>query len=415
MQKKFLAVAIALVSVPALGQLSMYGTLDVAMQQLDLGKRTDGTNVSALRLASGLLSTPRLGFKGENALGMYGLHAGFQLETGFVTTGGLLTEYRSNYDSTLNTMPTMTAGKPSQYVMMKQSLFNRQARVYLAGTMGELSLGKQANPFSFVAGEVDPAHGGTTTTSSTLFSAVPYTAFVDNSIAYHTPEYNGLAACVMVSMNEPLFPMNATQDAYMHSDSGRLMSVSLEYSAGPLYAGMAYTTENYGSVLDRSINSPGHNALYLAGVSYDFGVAKPYTSFFSGKSYSPILTPVAGAGGVIPVAASSESLDRNVIVVSLGVSVPVGEFGYVLANFGSLTEQESTNVGAYLFGLGYAYSFNRSTTLYAAYSKLSNTNTNAADAVGMGLTLDGALPSSPALPQATSNPQSLELGLRYRF
>lgn len=413
MQKKFLAVAVALVSVPALGQLSMYGTLDVAIQQLDLGKRADGVNVSSLRLASGLLSTPRLGFKGESALGVYGLHAGFQLETGFVINGGLLTQYTSNFNSALNNIPPMTVGQPSQYAVTRQTLFDRQARVYVAGTMGEISFGKQANPFSFVAGEIDPAHGGTTTTSSSLFNAVPYTLFVDNSIAYHTPEYNGLAACVMVSMNEPLFPLNAEQDKYMVSDSGRLMSVSLEYSAGPLYAGVAYSTENFGSVADVATTSAGHNALYLAGVSYDFGFLKPYASFFSGKRYSPLLIlPPPPPPDVNP---TTEELNRNVTVVSLGMSVPVGEYGYVLANFGSLTEQDKTSVGAYLFGLGYAYSFNRSTTLYAAYSKLSNTNTSAKDAVGMNLTLDGALPTSPALPQATSNPQSLEVGMRYRF
>lgn len=403
MQKKFLAVAVALVSIPALGQLSMYGTVDVAVQKLDLGQRADGKEVSELRLTSGMLSSPRFGIKGEQPLGIYGLQVGFQLETGFVLQGGGVFENASNFNSAYM--------YPQEAL---RSLFSRQARLYLSGHMGELSFGRQMSPMYFVMNEMDPSHGGLSLTSSNLFHVTPYSLFVDNSIGYHTPEYNGLSACFLVGLAEATFPMTAAQDAVRHDEAGQVLSAALEYASGPLYVGFGYVTENRASFSSVSILEPAYTNQYVVGASYDFGVAKPYVSYFSGRKYDAMVPAGLDSSGNPLPNPTDHVLATDATVVSFGASVPVGEYGYVLANFGALTNHAVTDGGAYLFGVGYAYSFNRNATVYAAYTKLTNTLTTGGP--GAGLTLHGALRNGPTMmPDVKGDPQSIEIGFRYRF
>ena len=161
--KKVLFTLLALgASCTALAQSSVtiYGVADAG---LVVDKDAAGDRLT--RVASGVASGSRIGFKGKEDLGnglsaLFVLESGFNIDTGTSGQGGLL--------------------------------FGRQAYVGLSGKGGTVTLGRQYSPYYLALRDVaDPFVIGLAGTASNVM-ATNYR--VDNMAQYATPTWNKLSA-----------------------------------------------------------------------------------------------------------------------------------------------------------------------------------------------------------------------------
>ena len=166
----FTLLALGAASGGALAQSSvtMYGVADAG---LVFDKDAAGDRLN--RVASGVASGSRIGFKGKEDLGG-GLAATFVLESGF------------NID-------TGTSGQGGR-------LFGRQAYVGLTGSAGAVTLGRQYSPYYLALRDVaDPFVIGLAGTASNIM-ATNYR--VDNMVQYTTPTWSKLSADLAYGFGE---------------------------------------------------------------------------------------------------------------------------------------------------------------------------------------------------------------------
>lgn len=305
MQKKLIALAVAgLAAAPVFAQsnVTVYGVVDVG---LGWGKADDTTFTGVV---NGVLSGPRLGFKGTEDLGN-GLKAVFVLEQGY----------------------TVGTGAPAS---TKQ--FHRQSWAGLQGSFGTVGLGRQYAPgynytavFSAVsAGPVDPQSILSLKAGMTITPNTP--ARWDNSVTYNAGNMGGIMAEAIYS-----FQTNQAGDGRTDDDK---MGLGLGYAAGPLGVGLVYHRLK-GAADDT-------NEIYLAG-SYDLGVAKLFGSY-----------------------QQSDTDDFKNKLAYLGAIVPVGK-GNVHVALGALNPEGDDN-NSRSFSLGYTHGLSKRTTGYVAVNRTTN-------------------------------------------
>lgn len=212
--------------------VTVYGILDAG-----IARETGGAEGSVTKLASGVQSGSRLGFKGQEDLGN-GMSAHFVLENGL----------------------DLDTGKARQ----NGALFGRHAYVGLTTSAGTVNLGRQCNPIFIALDGIDPFETGFTGSATNLMSIG--TARTNNTVSYATPKLNGLSATVMYGFGEQ--PGDSTL--------GRTVAFSVDYAAGPLVATLAYD----------SLKVTSFNTLkeILLGASYNFGPATVHAAFETEKN-----------------------------------------------------------------------------------------------------------------------------------
>ncbi|MBB5608139.1 MULTISPECIES: porin [unclassified Janthinobacterium] len=152
----------------AQSNVTIYGVADAG---LVLDKDAAGERLN--RIASGVASGSRIGFKGREDLGG-GLAASFVLENGY------------NID-------TGTTGQGGL-------LFGRQAYVGLSGSAGAVTAGRQYSPYYLALRDVaDPFAIGLAGTASNLMVS---NLRVDNMLQYSTPTYHKLSADLAYGFGE---------------------------------------------------------------------------------------------------------------------------------------------------------------------------------------------------------------------
>ena len=238
--KKVLFTLMALgASCTALAQSSVtiYGVADAG-----LVVDKDATGNRLTRVASGVASGSRIGFKGKEDLGnglsaLFVLESGFNIDTGTSGQGGLL--------------------------------FGRQAYVGLSGKGGTVTLGRQYSPYYLALRDVaDPFVIGLAGTASNVM-ATNYR--VDNMAQYATPTWNKLSAELAYGFGEV-----ADDNAKNRSLGG-----AVHYIDGPLNLTVTHHRKENAAGTDQTRNS-------LLAMRYDFGVAQANLGYADNRALASV-------------------------------------------------------------------------------------------------------------------------------
>ena len=281
-------VAVAVLSMMSLtwaqSSVDLYGIADFWVGQAKGGGAKSG---------SGGLAASRWGIKGTEDLGG-GLSAGFVLEQVFDLASGASTDG-----------------------------FNRQSYVSLAGEFGEIRLGNVLTPLDDLNGNANSGYDSILAAISGVW--VGFNTNPKRLFYYATPEWAGMGAAVSRSLNG--------------SSNAEVTSFRLNYTEGPLYAGLAYQTDRQ--------SSPGLNVRHVfVNGSYDLGAVKLLASARS------VTHPDSGA---------DKSREYQI-----GVDVPISEAlalstGYARSIDRSAGLEVANRRG---YGLLMAYTMSKRTTVY---------------------------------------------------
>ena len=254
--------------------------------------------------------------------------------------------------------------------------FTRKSTVGVMGGFGEVRLGRDYTPMFTVAGVADPfgtngvgssynlansvttstviasagnfataqAAAAATTPASTVAAgavyADPNAVRANNSVAYYSPSFNGLTVSGMHSFGG--------ENTNLAKNASTMTSVKLAYGKGPLSVAVANQVTKGGVAAGgATADAEKITTNFMAG-SYDLGVAKLSAGYKTDKT-----TEVTG------------TLKSTI----LGVTAPMGaatlKASYVARKLGS------AKVGNQI-ALGALYDLSKRTTVYAAYSVLTN-------------------------------------------
>lgn len=354
MKKSMIAIAAlaAIASVPAMAEVSVYGTVDTAIRTVD---NASGGSRSAL--ASDGNAWNRLGFKGEEDLGN-GLKASFVLEQGLQLDNGF---------SAASPAASTAAGVPAP----ESRIFGRRSTLSLTSAQyGELRLGRDLTPTYIGYRDFDTfgALGlGSLGNLVDVFGGASTKVRADNLISYLTPNLGGFTAQISAGNNE-----NPQTGATGEKYSG----VRMGYAAGKFAAQVAYGETEGAPVSGQNSTF----AMTTAGGSYDFGFAKVMGGY--------VHTTYANTG--------------DTSTYSLGTIVPMGN-GEIRAQY-AMADGLGNN-DANVFSLGYAYSLSKRTALYTTMSVLTNDN-------GSKRSVASLNEASPANGQVS---KGYEFGVRHSF
>lgn len=311
MQKSLIALAaLATLSGAAMAQSSvtLYGRLDASLASEKAG--ASGAARSQSQLASGLLSTSRLGFRGAEDLGG-GLKAIFQLETELgVDTGAAF-----------------------------GSGFNRMSIVGLQGGFGAVKLGRHDTSFDDIrdisVSSVlwDSEFSPTKIAYSNSVGGVAvghvadYSSRASNQIRYESPNFGGFTAGVSYGMDEQAAPVKRDTTAF-----------NVRYRGGPLDVGLGYQKQNH------ELSASKREYTTLAG-AYNFGAVRLSAGYNM---------------------AEQGNLESDGFTV--GVNVPMGAWDFSVGYAYNKSENAGVD-SAKSKGLafGATYSLSKRTRVYAAY------------------------------------------------
>jgi predicted porin len=329
--------------------VKLYGRIDVAVEATRFSGTPTKQPTSPVALST---DTSYWGLTGSEALGG-GTRAYFKLESGF------------NVD-------TGTAASPT-------SLFNREAYVALGSDRyGSIQVGNQFTPAFFITTKADPFQRSSNGAIMNLMQQGAgnkqrgYRLGQGNSVQYLSPSFGGVSARAMVGLSE----RTSAPD-----DLGAFRAASVEYAAGPVFAGLSVEEEK---VAGTAPNSSIAKKTYTLGATYDFGVTKVY--------------------GYLLRNTLENARDANAYMV--GLSYPIGA-GTIRSSYTAYKLSDTPGAKANVIALGYTYVLSKRTTLYTSYAHLGN-----------GAASNFALwPGSKTygLPSLDENVRSLEFGIRHFF
>lgn len=334
--------------------VTVYGLLDAGISH-----ESGGANGSIWKVATGVQSGNRLGFKGTEDLGG-GLQASFQIENGFnVDDGG----------------------------MRQGALFGRQAHVGLSGNFGAVRFGRQYDPLFLALDSIDPFGTGLTGATTNLMAAGTFGATataqgafgtadvrVNNSVTYSTPSMSGFTANVLYGFGE----------VAGDTAKNRTYSLSANYANGPLAAVLAYSSNNNGTAATAVTNT---SKVMLLGGTYNLGPATAHLGYETEKND-----------------AGADYRDWM-----LGVSAPLGG-GTVMASYIKKTDKAAAgDKGAKQYAFGYTYPLSKRTNVYTSYGHINN------DAAASYVVGDASGGGANSGPNAGSSSSALAVGIRHTF
>lgn len=262
----------------------------------------------------------RLGFRGTEDLGN-GVSAVFQLENGFSPDTGMLGQ----------------GGR----------LFGRHAWVGLKGDFGTVRLGRAWTPtYCLLTDVIDPFEDALSGAAGGFLGRNIFTTIdirMQNSLFY-TKAIGGFKADLAYSLGETAG----------NASANRQISAAFTYGTGPLKAVFGYHDVN-------DANGTASSKLTMAGGTYDLGVAKVHFGIDQQK------TNAAGLARV----------DANDVL--LGLTVPVGGNGRVLASFNRLDDHTALNVDVKQYAIGYTHNLSKRTTLFTSYGHIDRNHANRLD------------------------------------
>ena len=298
-----------LAATPAMAQsnVTLYGVADVG---IGYGKAGDTTFTGVV---NGVLSGPRIGFKGSEDLGN-GLKAVFQLEQGY----------------------SLGTGAPSS----TSRQFHRQSWAGLKGGFGMIGLGRQYAPgYNFTSRLSAAVPGSVFNSQSILANSIPGASIHpnsdarwNNSIKYAFGGKSGIAA-------EAIYSFQDTQSGDDRTDDDKF-GVGIGYFGGSFGAGVVY---HRAKRTDENLDE-----IYLGG-SVDLGAVTLFASYQTAKE-----------GDVVDAA-----------VAYLGASAKLGN-GNIHLDVGKLSDDENDDNDSTSISVGYTHGLSKRTTLYAMVNRTTN-------------------------------------------
>ena len=362
----------------------MYGQVDGSLTQYK-NASTKITGVSDSQLGSSLI-----GFKGEEDLGG-GMKGIFKLEGGLDNSSGIGKASNSN-----NQMAGsgVTVGNANSLGGQQGLVFQRYAHVGVAGSFGEIRLGRDYTAaFQWGVAAVDvfgtngPASGSNIMQNLGIVNKQPTNANASNMIGYITPNISGFEAKMQAFYGENKSNSTTAGSAAKEGDGA---SIGLRYTTGPLM--VAYATQTTkgtvnAAVASTSLATNGNYKQSGLSASYDLGVAK--------------LVFTNAAEDLIKTAGTSTTRTNL-----LGVVVPMGAIN-LKASYGMSTQNTGVSAAAdtkaTLLGLGADYSLSKRTVAYGTYGKISNKNSGTAYYTGVATTV------------ANNSSTGLAVGIKHSF
>lgn len=337
MSKKLLAAAIAAALAPAAvmaeaSNVTIYGRIDYGFMSRggDSGGLSQAGRTGRLNdFEDGILGTNRFGFKGSEDLGN-GLKAIYEFEFGFSGDSG------TSFGSTTN----------------------RHSWVGLTGAFGTALGGRvDGARYSFV-GKYDPFKNQTVANAGSLFgvtSGLGQADRADNAVVYITPELapglKFLAAYTTSLLSEAGSGAIAGQD--VETGDTPLYVIAAMYDNGPISLLLDYENLQIKRV------APGGGDLefdlWVAGASYDFGVAKLSAYYESTEGDDTASKAVSNGDGWL-----------------IGLSAPVTSNITLKASYVKANDDRAADSDCSKWGIGGEYAFSKRTTAYATYAKINN-------------------------------------------
>ena len=387
MKKSLIALAVLAASGAAMAQSSvtLFGVVDATIRY------TDG-NGSRWQLANSGYNSSRLGFRGTEDLGG-GLSASFWLEAGVANDSGVGSSTSTNNQvSGTGSAPTGSQGLT----------FNRRSTVSLAGSWGEVRLGRDFVPYFWNTTIFDPfgtngvgavsnltlaglslITGGTLNTTAAGIRA-------SNSIGYFMPNLGGFYGQAMIAMGENNDSL-ANGNSNPFKSDGNIGSVRVGYANGPVDIAVGWGQTTFAPSQQYFVTN--------IGASWNFGVAK--AMFLWNQEAGDVCSVSYGSGSWCANAGGSTSTVRSNTYM-LGATMPLGA-GELK---GSYTWGNSTNDGldGSQIAIGYVYNLSKRTALYTTYSYINNDGKKAIYA------MDGT-----TAPKLGNSQWGLDFGVTHRF
>lgn len=319
----------------AQSNVKVYGLLDAGFGSIKSAHATGATQASP-SVESGLMTTSFIGFAGSEDLGG-GLKAEFAIESFLgVDDGAYLSNNAGNF-------------------------WGRASNVALSGGFGKVALGQYDNPL-FTFGYTYNPFGSSMAFSPTMRhynylgasgkqtqgitgAGVGFDTGWVNSITYETPSMSGFSGIVQYAPKETASSAAGVKNSY---------ALGGTYAAGPLSASLVYVSAGIGG------NAGAYSAeekVWALGASYDFGMAKGFFQYTNIKD------------------TTNTNKDK---VWQLGVSVPVGSTGSVLASYGQLKDKATgatTSQSDKVLSLAYDHTLSKRTDAYVGLMHNSQSNT----------------------------------------
>ncbi|WP_447747343.1 porin [Variovorax boronicumulans] len=344
---------------------------------------------SRTELANSGLSSSRLGFRGVEDLGG-GLSASFWLEAPITNDDGAT----------------------------GVSNFTRRSTVSLAGSFGELRLGRDKTATVMNEEQFDP-FGDTGIGGSLIIDAneasVPGSGYgsngtykrASNMVQYFLPRLGGFYGNVAYGLAEQT---RLSPDTAASTNTGRHIGGRLGYTTGPFDSAASYAQNDTSFTTGSgaaAVARPGKVKTFNLGATYDFGVAKLFGEISRSKDERNalnIFTP---------------GQDVDLTGYLLGVTVPIGP-GVIRASYSQVKYDfnrvpvfgvNNADPKANKLALGYVHNLSKRTALYGTIARVSNKN-------GAGLTV-GAGPSYATTFNRTAlqakSSMGYEFGIRHTF
>lgn len=286
----------------------------------------------------------RLGFRGNEDLGG-GLSAQFLLEHRFTPDTG-----------SPNTGTSAAASSAFWFGGSYVQLTSAAA--------GSVYMGRWYAPIFWISLKTDPfGYGGVAQVGSLSLanystpSSVGPGVRTTNTAGYKTPNIGGFTANVAVGLGEG-------------GTAGRDTGFNAEYTAGPLYAGIAFDKVSAGTpTFTSATGAVDGNSVTIAGLAYNFGVIRPMASFAKSKTRT---------GSVVDSKAYSLGF-----TAPIGVAVLKGHFTQRTTEVPSAAEVKLRKIG-----LGVDYFLSKRTKVYLDGAQIRETNLTNNSAFALGVRHD---------------------------
>jgi len=355
------------------GNIEMYGMAKLSVDSISTGGKSPA-DTSLTKVSS---NSSRFGLKGSEDLGD-GLSAIVQVELGInmdgttssvvssvTTSGGLVTGTKATDVNTISFRNTFAGLRSDKW--------------------GTLLFGTHDSPYKISTGKLDPfveSMGDYNSIISSVNGKVNFDLRFKDTAVYLSPTWSGLQlmASTSTSGTEASNGATANPSAY---------SVSAAYTAGSLYASLAYESHSNGYT-DGDKAGKMKNTGAKAGLGYALGDTK------IGLVYESLKDDTSD---------SVNSRDAYYLAVSHTIGKETIKLAYGAAADG---KSPATKTGATLAAIGVDHAFSKRTTVYAIYAAVKN-DADATYGIGTG----GA--GGAYVPGAGEDPSVISMGLNHSF
>ncbi|MBI5437236.1 MAG: porin [Nitrosomonadales bacterium] len=387
MQKKLIVVALATaiaLPVPALADnanVTIYGLANLSFDMTNNGNTAAAQGASTNKVSS---NASRLGFKGAEDLGD-GLSAVWQVES------------RVDMDNAGGTFATRNTFAGLKGESWGQLILGRHDTPYKIAT-------RRLDIFGDSMGDNRALMGGAVKGKN---SALQFDGRPNDIVMYTSPSMNGFTVAASYIAGAEL----ATASTNI---KGQTWSLAGMYDSGPLFASLAYQANDVGGTATG--NNAGTAAAGTAGVkesAWKAGAGYKLEAFEAGLAYERTSDNFNTAGSVYTCTSGSTATDcygHNTWYLSGKYKLPNDAIKLAYAKAGDLGNKVST--GASQWMLGYDHNLSKRTTLYAIYTKLTNSANASYGVAGGDAGINTGFVNAKG---ADADPSAWSLGVKHSF